>query len=151
MINQGDDETNGNNGNEEQPTECDGLPKVRLSAMANANKAAAPSKTISGTFRGTFRLSRRTAAQRCPRLRAAIDDAKKIIGQPRPGGRPVRHVPLIAMTADAMHGDRRRRVAAGMDGYSAKPITPDALDALNTTLTRWLTASAAKAALTSAE
>jgi two-component system sensor histidine kinase/response regulator len=38
-----------------------------------------------------------------------------------------KHIPIVAMTAQAMKGDRELCLAAGMDGYVAKPIQPERL------------------------
>jgi CheY-like chemotaxis protein len=49
---------------------------------------------------------------------AAIRSHEKKTGQ---------HIPIVAMTAHAMKGDRERCLEAGMDGYVAKPIHPHEL------------------------
>jgi two-component system, sensor histidine kinase and response regulator len=51
-----------------------------------------------------------------------------------------RRLPIIAMTAHAMRGDRERSLDAGMNDHLTKPINPDTLTA---TLQRWMPAHAA--------
>jgi PAS domain S-box-containing protein len=47
-----------------------------------------------------------------------------------------RNIPIIAMTANAMPGDREECLGAGMDDYITKPVTPLALAEV---LEKWLT------------
>ena len=44
-------------------------------------------------------------------------------------------IPIVAMTAHAMKGDRERCIASGMDDYLAKPVQPALLGA---TIAKWL-------------
>ena len=53
-------------------------------------------------------------------------------------------VPIVAMTASAMEGDRKQCLDAGMDDYVSKPIDASQLLA---TVARWIDAAAASAAV----
>ncbi|HEY9757657.1 MAG TPA: response regulator [Oculatellaceae cyanobacterium] len=45
------------------------------------------------------------------------------------------HIPIVAMTANAIEGSREQCLAAGMDDYVSKPISPEQLQ---TVLKKWL-------------
>ena len=45
------------------------------------------------------------------------------------------HVPIVALTANALVGEAERCIAAGMDDYLAKPVTLSVMSAM---LSRWL-------------
>jgi PAS domain S-box-containing protein len=54
-----------------------------------------------------------------------------------------RRIPIVAMTASAMAGDRERCIASGMDDYLTKPAS---MEALRTVLRRWIRADGASPA-----
>jgi CheY-like chemotaxis protein len=64
-----------------------------------------------------------------------VMDGYAATGQIRQDEGGSRHTPIIAMTAGAVQGDRERCLAAGMDDYISKPVTPHDLDDV---LARWL-------------
>jgi CheY-like chemotaxis protein/HPt (histidine-containing phosphotransfer) domain-containing protein len=65
-----------------------------------------------------------------------FEATKEIRSQEREG----QHLTIVAMTANAMQGDRERCLAAGMDDYLSKPVSVDKLAAM---LGRWLPSEAA--------
>jgi CheY-like chemotaxis protein len=62
-------------------------------------------------------------------------DGNEILAEIRRDGR-MRHLPIIALTAHAMAGDRERFLDAGFNDYITKPIVDESL--LVNAIERWL-------------
>ena len=61
-------------------------------------------------------------------------DGYQATAEIRRGEAPSAHLPIIAMTANSLSGDREECLAAGMDDYMAKPLQTSVLEEL---LRRW--------------
>ena len=63
-------------------------------------------------------------------------ETTKLIRKEEQSNSPVSHIPIIAMTANALAGDRELCFFAGMDEYLTKPLHPEILKDI---LGRWFT------------
>lgn len=73
-------------------------------------------------------------------IQMPVLDGLTAIKRIRAGETPKDDIPIVVVTANAMEGDRDKYLAAGADGYLAKPLT---LDALRTAISTYVDLAAA--------
>ena len=78
-------------------------------------------------FEATAAIRRREAS--CVKREASGSDTSDASRDTLHATMSTQHVPIIAMTANALEGDREQCLAAGMDDYVAKPVKSDDLAA----------------------
>jgi two-component system, sensor histidine kinase and response regulator len=109
--------------------------KEALTALAKGDYAAILmdcQMPVMDGFETTRRIREREATA------ASRDSPDGDVGRPGTGPQSTPHIPIIAVTANAMQGDRERCLATGMDDYLAKPIK---LAELRNALARWTSLS----------
>jgi len=63
-------------------------------------------------------------------IMGGIEATQSILNYEHSGNNSIQHIPIIALTANAVAGDREKYIGAGMDGYLTKPIELDKLNML---------------------
>ncbi len=71
---------------------------------------------------------------------AATGEIRRMEAEARAEGGPDEHIPIVAVTASALVGDREQCLEAGMDDYLSKPTT---LEGLQEMIDKWIIQSGA--------
>ncbi len=66
---------------------------------------------------------------------AATGEIRRLESEARAAGSPPEHIPIVAVTASALVGDREQCLEAGMDDYLSKPTT---LEGLQEMIDKWI-------------